>query len=244
MLSTGVELGVKSCESLLKNSMWNCPNKFTDKQIKFLGKKNTKEIGFSTSLLSAAGMAVLHDACRRGDISSCDCSLETNGRRNCEVTAAIRYGYAFSKNFIDVENFETYLDFITDEQRSLRSRDASARKREKRAKEEKWLKLYNAEIGRFIVSRSSKEECKCFGVSGSCTEQQCTERIDKFGTIAADIYKAYKQSKRVRLYKDQLVDRRDKRRVYVDRDGQPRGINRKLEWGRSFSFTLGFFAGF
>ena len=91
-LETGVDLGVKLCENLLKNSMWNCPNKPTKDAIKFLGKKNTKEIGFSSALLAAAGMAVLHDACRRGDIQNCQCSFTKNGMQNCNLDAAVTYG--------------------------------------------------------------------------------------------------------------------------------------------------------
>ena len=219
-LETGVDLGVKLCENLLKNSMWNCPNKPTKDAIKFLGKKNTKEIGFSSALLAAAGMAVLHDACRRGDIQNCQCSFTKNGMQNCNLDAAVTYGYEFSKGFIDVEQHETYLDILSDADKSQRRRDAMAKKKERRQMEEKLLKLYNAELGRYLARKSSTMSCKCYGVSGSCSQKQCTEKIAKFSTIASDIYRAYKKSKRVRLYKNNLVDRRNKKNIFVTEAGE------------------------
>ena len=233
-LSSAVDLGIKLCESMLKNSMWNCPNKPTNEAIKFLGKKNSKELGFSHALLSAAGMAQIHDACKRGDIQQCQCEIMRSGYRSqnfnydsdrqnqleiCSMDAAVNYGYEFSKGFIDVEQYERQdYDMVDASELSKRRRDVNAKKRERRAAEEKLLKLYNAEVGRMIAKQSSALDCKCFGVSGSCSQKKCTEKIARFGTIAADIYRAYKRSKRVKLYKGKLVDRRDRNKVFIDNE--------------------------
>ncbi|KAG8234144.1 hypothetical protein J437_LFUL014904 [Ladona fulva] len=142
---------------------------------------------------TAAGVSqeMLYYGGRRGKISPAAAALATqnagqpNGvRRDWEWSGCsdnLAFGYEFSREFVDAGEKGRHL-------------------REK-------MNLHNNEAGRAHVSSEMRQECKCHGMSGSCTVKTCWMRLPPFRVVG-----------------DQLKDRFDgASRVLVSNSGSLRG---------------------
>ncbi|KAG9330680.1 hypothetical protein JZ751_022509 [Albula glossodonta] len=132
----------------------------------------SREAAF-TYAITAAGVAhAVTAACSQGNLSNCGCDREKQGYYNQEegwkwggCSADIRYGVELSRRFVD------------------------AREIKKNAR--RLMNLHNNEAGRKVLEDRMKLECKCHGVSGSCTTKTCWTTLPKFreiGYILKDKY--------------------------------------------------------
>ncbi|KAL2093890.1 hypothetical protein ACEWY4_011202 [Coilia grayii] len=134
--------------------------------------QGSREAAF-TYAITAAGVAhAITAACSQGNLSHCGCDREKQGYYNQEegwkwggCSADIKYGIDFSRRFVD------------------------AREIKKNAR--RLMNLHNNEAGRKVLEERMKLECKCHGVSGSCTTKTCWTTLPKFreiGYILKDKY--------------------------------------------------------
>ncbi|TSK13430.1 Protein Wnt-7b [Bagarius yarrelli] len=127
-------------------------------------REGSKEAAF-TYAITAAGVAhAVTAACSQGNMSHCGCDREKQGYYNQEegwkwggCSADIKYGIEFSRRFVD------------------------AREIKKNAR--RLMNLHNNEAGRKVLEERMKLECKCHGVSGSCTTKTCWTTLPKFREI-------------------------------------------------------------
>ncbi|KAL3854686.1 hypothetical protein ACJMK2_013944 [Sinanodonta woodiana] len=140
-----------------KQRMFNC----TD----FHGNLFTcrcRESAFIYALTSAAVAHSVARACAEGSIYTCTCDYnlkQPDGKDwewgGCSDNA--KFGHKFSRKFVDV--IEKGRDFRY------------------------MMNLHNNEAGRRHVTTEMKQECKCHGMSGSCTIKTCWMRLPLFRTV-------------------------------------------------------------
>ncbi|KPP73389.1 protein Wnt-7b-like [Scleropages formosus] len=132
----------------------------------------SREAAFTYAITAAGAAHAVTAACSQGNLSHCGCDREKQGYYNQEegwkwggCSADIKYGIAFSRWFVD------------------------AREIKKNAR--RLMNLHNNEVGRKVLEERMKLECKCHGVSGSCTTKTCWTTLPKFreiGYILKDKY--------------------------------------------------------
>ncbi|XP_050438910.1 protein Wnt-1 [Adelges cooleyi] len=201
-ISRGVNMALQECQHQFRNRRWNCSTKnfLTGKNL--FGKivdRGFRETAFIYAITSAGVTHAVSRACAEGVIETCTCDT-THQRRGPYIQNSvpgvkdwewggcsdnIDFGYKFARMFVDTG----------ERGRSLREK----------------MNLHNNEAGRMHVQSEMKQECKCHGMSGSCTVKTCWMRLPNF-----------------RLIGDNLKDRFDgASRVMVGNAGGLRRLRRK-----------------
>ncbi|TKS73709.1 Protein Wnt-7b [Collichthys lucidus] len=142
--------------------------------------KGSREAAF-TYAITAAGVAhAITAACSQGNLSQCGCDREKQGYYNQEegwkwggCSADIKYGIEFSRRFVDA--------------------------REIKKTPRRLMNLHNNEAGRKVLEERMKLECKCHGVSGSCTTKTCWTTLPKFREIGYVLKDKYNEAVHVEV---------------------------------------------
>ncbi|KAK7803572.1 hypothetical protein U0070_004208 [Myodes glareolus] len=140
----------------------------------------SREAAF-TYAITAAGVAhAVTAACSQGNLSNCGCDREKQGYYNQAegwkwggCSADVRYGIDFSRRFVD------------------------AREIKKNAR--RLMNLHNNEAGRKVLEDRMKLECKCHGVSGSCTTKTCWTTLPKFREVGHLLKEKYNAAVQVEV---------------------------------------------
>uniref|UniRef100_A0A3P9LMM5 Protein Wnt n=2 Tax=Oryzias latipes TaxID=8090 RepID=A0A3P9LMM5_ORYLA len=140
--------------------------------------ESSREAAF-TYAITAAGVAhAVTAACSQGNLSQCGCDHDKQGYHNREegwkwggCSADVKYGVEFSRRFVD------------------------AREIKKNAR--RLMNLHNNEAGRKILQERTKLECKCHGVSGSCTTRTCWITLPKLREIGYLLKERYSEAVQV-----------------------------------------------
>nr|DBA11521.1 TPA_inf: Wnt1 [Holothuria glaberrima] len=167
-IATAVALAVNECRYQFRLRRWNCPtNTKASGQTSLFGKillKGFRETAFIYAITTAAVTHSVARACSEGSISTCSCDERDKGPSGedwdwggCSDNAV--FGHRFAKKFVD----------------------AGERGRDSR----NLMNIHNNEAGRKTVLAEMKRECKCHGMSGSCTIQTCWMRLPSFRTVGA-----------------------------------------------------------
>ncbi|KAG5311161.1 WNT7B protein, partial [Acromyrmex insinuator] len=139
----------------------------------------SKEAAFTYAISSAGVTYAVTAACSRGNITACGCEpavrtrkeLPPNGWEWGGCSADVTYGMRFARRFLDAREIEG-------DARSL-------------------MNLHNNKAGRKIVKALLQTECKCHGVSGSCTVRTCWRTLPSFRQIGDALMKKYRRAKPV-----------------------------------------------
>ncbi|KFP63536.1 Protein Wnt-2b, partial [Cariama cristata] len=124
-------------------------------------------------------------ACSQGYLKACSCDPLKRGRSKDErgefdwggCSDNINYGIRFAKAFVDAK--------------------------EKKVKDARALmNLHNNRCGRMAVKRFLKLECKCHGVSGSCTLRTCWLAMSDFRKTGDYLRKKYNGAIQVTMNQD------------------------------------------
>ncbi|XP_068903688.1 protein Wnt-1 [Tenebrio molitor] len=174
-LAKGANIAIHECQHQFRNQRWNCSTRNFLRGKNLFGKivdKGCRETAFIYAITSAAVTHAIARACSEGSIDTCNCETHYKGRpqvtRNAAVAGVrdfewggcsdnIGFGFAVSREFVDTgERGKTI--------------------REK-------MNLHNNEAGRWHVQSQMRQECKCHGMSGSCTIKTCWMRLPPFRVI-------------------------------------------------------------
>ncbi|CAG5128213.1 unnamed protein product, partial [Candidula unifasciata] len=136
-----------------------------------------RETAFIYAVTSAAVSHSVGRACSEGSISTCSCDTQTQARptgRDWEWSGCsdnARFGHKFSRKFVDV--LEKGHDFRY------------------------MINLHNNEAGRVHVSSSLQQDCKCHGMSGSCTIKTCWMTLPNFRDVGTALKDRFDGASRI-----------------------------------------------
>ncbi|XP_033728481.1 protein Wnt-1-like isoform X2 [Pecten maximus] len=165
-LMTGARMAIEECKYQFRNRRWNCPTMDVGNGGSIFGKilqRGCRETSFIYAITSAAVTHSIARACSEGSVYTCTCDYhlkEPRGTKNWEwggCSDNANFGHKFSRKFVDV--LEKGRDFRY------------------------MMNLHNNEAGRVHVSKNMEQECKCHGMSGSCTIQTCWMRLPTFRKV-------------------------------------------------------------
>ncbi|KAI1888598.1 hypothetical protein AGOR_G00186810 [Albula goreensis] len=156
-IGAGIKDWIEECQYQFRNHRWNCSTMARDHTV--FGRillRSSREAAFLYAISSAGVVHTLTRACSQGELESCSCDPEKKGTsRDSKGTFDwggcsdhVDYALRFTQNFIDAKE--------------RKQRDARA-----------LMNLHNNRAGRKAVKRFMNLECKCHGMSGSCTVRTC-----------------------------------------------------------------------
>ncbi|XP_041035533.1 protein Wnt-7b-like [Carcharodon carcharias] len=178
IIGEGAQMGLDECQQQFRYNRWNCTS---------LGEKTvfgpelkigSKETAFAYSIIAAGVAHAITQACSQGNLSDCGCDRAKHGYYDQErgwkwggCSADIEHGIGFSRRFLDA--------------------------REVRRHARRLMNLHNNEVGRKILRESMRMECKCHGVSGSCTIKTCWVTLPAFREVGFALKDKYGQAVQV-----------------------------------------------
>lgn len=162
------KIAVDECQHQFRHRRWNCPVKESTNSGSIFGKilkKGCMETSFIYAVTSAALTYTTSRACSEGSIYTCSCGLIDLTRQvhasewqwgGCSDN--VEFGQKFAREFTDV----------SEKERDIRCA----------------VNRHNNEAGRLHVISQMVQECKCHGMSGSCSIKTCWMKLPSFRRIA------------------------------------------------------------
>ncbi len=182
---------------------------------------STREAAFVHAIQAAGVLQAISRSCRNGDISTCSCSQSKRPENlnkdwvwgGCGDN--VDYGYKFTKAFVDISQKSLADDRLMNspsqgvakyrvldrfrKSQGLEPTDqqttANTRRQQfamlRRSKARRLSNLHNNEAGRRAVYKLVKIECKCHGVSGSCSMKTCWLKLPSFREVGDLIREKY-----------------------------------------------------
>lgn len=216
-VAKGARIGIIECQWQFRFQQWNCST--VSNQTVFgpaISSVSSRESAFVHAISAAGVLQAIGRSCRNGDISTCGCSTSKRPENlnkdwvwgGCGDN--VEYGYKFTKTFVDITEKS-----ITDDRQNLqasknrylnrfRKSDSNDQLNlinnfeARRAKARRLMNLHNNEAGRRAVYRLVKIECKCHGVSGSCSMKTCWLKLPSFREVGDYLKDKYDSAIEVR----------------------------------------------
>uniref|UniRef100_A0A8D8Q9G2 Protein Wnt n=2 Tax=Cacopsylla melanoneura TaxID=428564 RepID=A0A8D8Q9G2_9HEMI len=195
-IGSGVSLGLAECQTQFRLHRWNCSATRRPDTFGHVVIVGSREAAYTYAVTSAGVTYAITSACSRGNISNCGCEMYRPRMRHRGLPAhsgvvppdeaaevpsnnwkwggcSVDIGFAmkYARKFLDAREIEG-------DARSL-------------------MNLHNNKAGRKMVKTLLQTECKCHGVSGSCTMKTCWRTLPPFKVIGDALMKKYHKARGV-----------------------------------------------
>uniref|UniRef100_A0A8C5TWT3 Protein Wnt n=1 Tax=Malurus cyaneus samueli TaxID=2593467 RepID=A0A8C5TWT3_9PASS len=178
-IGRGVAAWTAECQHQFRRHRWDC-NALDDFFV-----SGSRESAFVHAISSAGVVFAITRACSQGELKSCSCDPKKKGSAKDSkghfdwggCSDNIDYGIKFARAFVDAKE--------------RKGKDARA-----------LMNLHNNRAGRKAVKRFLKQECKCHGVSGSCTLRTCWLAMADFRKTGDYLWKKYNGAIQVVMNQD------------------------------------------
>ncbi|XP_070569794.1 protein Wnt-6-like [Ptychodera flava] len=174
-VSKGTKLGTVECQHQFKNRRWNCTTSSFGKIL----MQDIRETAFVCAVTSAGVTYAVTQACSMGELLQCGCDnsmvgqISSNGSWEWGGCADnIEFGYQKSKEFMDAQD-------------------------RRRSDVKTLVNLHNNEAGRLAIKDNMRMECKCHGLSGSCTVKTCWKKMPVFRDVGDRLKDKFKGAAKV-----------------------------------------------
>nr|ALL53300.1 Wnt6 ligand [Thamnocephalus platyurus] len=168
-VNKGSLLATRECQYQFRHRKWNCTTQ--RKSLKRILLTDTRETAFVNAIVSAGITSSVTQGCTNGNLIHCTCDSKKKVISQAEdwewggCADNVQFGYRKSKQFLDSPHRKK--DFRT------------------------LVLLHNYEAGRLAIKKYMRLECKCHGLSGSCSLRTCWHKMPPFrevGTRLRDHY--------------------------------------------------------
>lgn len=193
-IGSGVSLGLSECGQQFRLHRWNCTGTRRADTFRHVVLVGSREAAYTYAITSAGVTYAISAACARGNISNCGCEMyrprrhfrgTDHSRRDTLDGADNGTESPSSSNNWKWGGCSVDIGFaMSAARRFLDSREMEGDGRS-------LMNLHNNKAGRKIVKSLLQTECKCHGVSGSCTMKTCWRTLPPFKAIGDALMKKY-----------------------------------------------------
>ena len=226
-VSKGARIGIVECQHQFRHQQWNCSTVSNQTVFgPAVSEVAGRESAFVHAISAAGVLQAIGRSCRNGDLASCGCSTSKRPENlnkdwvwgGCGDN--VEYGYKFTKAFVDiteksiVDDRQSMMSQLAKRKYLNRFKKSYRRQRQRqvdlaatsvatsnemrRLKARRLMNLHNNEAGRRAVYRLVKIECKCHGVSGSCSMKTCWLKLPSFREVGDYLKDKYDSAIEVR----------------------------------------------
>ncbi|XP_067928150.1 protein Wnt-1-like [Watersipora subatra] len=164
-VAQGALQAIKECQYQFRTRRWNCSTTEANIGGSIFGRIldiGCRETAFIYAITSAGVAHAVGRACSEGRIHTCSCDYRMEQPTGEDwkwggCSDNFKFGYKFSKQFIDSIEQGEDLRYMVNKQ--------------------------NNEAGRRHVVSETTQQCKCHGMSGSCTMRTCWMRMPSFRQV-------------------------------------------------------------
>ncbi|XP_049964414.1 protein Wnt-2 [Schistocerca serialis cubense] len=183
-IGEGVRLGTIECQAQFRHHRWNCTAIGNSNVFGHVVVVGSREAAYTYAAASAGAAWSVAAACARGNVSACGCDprrprAPPAGWSWGGCSADVRFATRLARRFLDAREVEG-------DARSL-------------------MNLHNNRAGRKAVKATLRTECKCHGVSGSCTMKTCWRTLAPFRAVGDALMRQYARARPVTLVGRRLV---------------------------------------
>ncbi|XP_073827609.1 wnt oncogene analog 6 [Musca autumnalis] len=226
----GINLGFRECEFQFQNRRWNCST--LRKSMRKILMRDTRETGFVNAITAAGVTYAVTKACTLGNLVECSCDKSHSRRNGGQpqmvnavtaVAALEKQQAVFEKNStrnplrkgngnrrrrllknIKFPEGEWEWGGCSDNVNFgfRHSRVFLDSKYRRRSDFRTLVKLHNNMAGRLAIRDSVRLECKCHGLSGSCTVKTCWLKMPSFREVGNRLREKFDGATKVVLRND------------------------------------------
>nr|UTS77829.1 Wnt11 [Sogatella furcifera] len=176
-LKSAAALAVSTCQQTFSMRRWNCSSVLKAPDFGPDLTTGTREQAIVHAISSASLLLTLARACAQGNLRGCACaqipkltarSVAETGFKWGGCGDNVKWATSFSRRFLDAHH---KTDKIQDDNNSLEN-NKLIQTVDKTAETHSII-LHNNKAGRKLVEKSARLQCKCHGVSGSCSVKTC-----------------------------------------------------------------------